>query len=213
MIHRFHEQMKASGIGKLLSWAVFMGAAGLCLGWANTWEDIRAASADITAVRAEFVQEKHLEILVRPLSSNGIFYFKAPHSLRWEYHSPIQSILIAHNGKTKRYVRKNEKVSEDAGANLPAVQMVLYEITRWLKGRFDENPVFSSQIEEGPKIVLRPREKNFADMIQRIELTLADRPGIIQSVAIYEGEDSFTRIEFKNVVLNPPLPDTLFQKM
>lgn len=205
--------MKKSGISKLLSCAAIMGAASLCLGWADAWDDIKAASGKVTSIRAEFKQEKHMKILVRPLLSNGIFYFKAPHSLRWEYRSPIQSILLTHNGKTKRYIRKNGKVSEDAGANLPAVQMVLHEITQWLKGRFDENPVFSSHLEAGPKIVLRPKEKSFAGMIQQIEIMLTDRPGIIKSVTIYEGEDSFTRIEFKNVILNPPLPDTLFQKI
>ena len=82
-----------------------------------------------------------------------------------------------------------------------------------LKGRFDENPVFSPYLEPGPKIILRPKEKTFADLIQRIELKLADRPGVIQSVTIYEGEDSYTRIKFKNVTLNPPLPDTLFNKI
>jgi len=205
--------MNKSGISKLLSCALIIGAAILCLGWGDTWDDFKAASGEVTSIRAEFTQEKHMKILVRPLLSDGIFYFKAPHSLRWEYRSPIQSILLTHNGKTKRYIRKDGKVYEDSGANLAAVQIVLHEITQWLKGRFDENPVFSSHLEAGPKIVLRPKEKNFAGMIQRIEVAFTDRPGIIKSVTIYEEEDSFTRIDFKNVILNPPLPDALFQEI
>jgi len=205
--------MQKSKISLMFKYAVILAAAGLCLGWGDTWDDIKAASGKVGAIQAEFTQEKHMKILVRPLVSHGIFYFRAPRSLRWEYRRPIQSILLTHNGKTRRFIRKDGAVSEDAGAHFPAVQVVLNEITRWLKGRFDENPMFSSRLEPGPKIVLRPKEKNFAVMIQRIELLLADRPGVIRSVTIYEGEDSFTRIQFKDVILNPPLPDTLFEKI
>jgi len=205
--------MRKSGLSKLFSYAVILAAAGLCLGWAETWEGIKAASGKVTAIQAEFSQEKHMKILLRPLVSRGVFYFQAPGSLRWEYRAPIESILLTHNGRTRRYIRKNGKLSEDAGAQLPAVQMVLHEITQWLKGRFNENPLFSTHLEPGAKIVLRPKGKNLAGMIQRIELKLAERPGIIKSVTIYEGEDSYTRIEFKNVILNPTLPDTLFKKI
>jgi outer membrane lipoprotein-sorting protein len=50
-------------------------------------------------------------------------------------------------------------------------------------------------------------------MIQRIELILSDRPGIIAAVMIYEGEKSYTRFEFKNAVLNQPLQDSIFRKI
>lgn len=188
-------------------------AAGLCLGWTDTWDDIKAAAAKVTAISAEFTQEKHMKILVRPLVSKGVFHFQAPRSLRWEYHSPIHSILLTHNSKTRRYIQKDGKFIEDAGARLQSMQVVLQEITRWLNGRFDENPAFSTRLEPGQKIVLRPKDKALERMIQRIEINLADRPGIIKSVIIYEANDSFTKIEFKNVILNPSLQDSLFRKV
>ena len=205
--------MKKIRIWNLFAYAVILASAGLGLGWADNWDDIKAGAGKVTSISAEFTQEKHMKILVRPLISKGVFYFQAPHSLRWEYRSPIQSILLTHNGKTKRYIRKKGKVIEDAGVDLPAVQVVLHEITQWLNGRFDENPAFIPHLEAGPKIVLRPKEKSLAKMIQRIEPVLTDRVGIIKSVTIFEGEDSFTKIEFTNMMLNPPLPDTLFLKI
>ena len=35
-------------------------AAGLCLGWADTWDGIKAAAGKVTAISAEFTQEKHM---------------------------------------------------------------------------------------------------------------------------------------------------------
>jgi len=185
----------------------------LCLGWADTWEGIQSAASTITSVRAEFVQEKHMKILAKPLVSRGIFYFQAPNSLRWEYQSPVQSILLMHDGRTKRYLKRNGVIIEDAGAHLQSMQLVLQDIAQWMNGRFEENPAFSAILEPGRKIVLRPKEKSLATIIQRIELVLPDRPGIIEAVMIYEGEHSYTRFEFKNAILNEPLQDSLFRKI
>ncbi|MFC1856839.1 outer membrane lipoprotein carrier protein LolA [Thermodesulfobacteriota bacterium] len=185
----------------------------LCIGWADTWDGIKEAAKKVSSVSAEFVQEKHLEILVRPFVSKGVFYFQAPNSLRWEYRSPIESILLMHDGKTRRYIKRNGEIAEDAGVHLQSMQVVLRDITRWLNGRFDENPAFSASIESDRKIVLRPKEKSLATMIQRIELILSDRPGIIEAVMIYEGENSYTRFEFRNVILNQVLQDSIFRKI
>ena len=197
----------------LLKKVLFLLTAFLCIGWADTWEGIKDAASTITSVRAEFVQEKHMKILAKPLVSKGIFYFQAPNSLRWEYRSPVQSILLMHDGRTKRYLRRNGAIIEDAGAHLQSMQLVLQDITQWLNGRFEENPAFSASLESGRKIVLRPKEKSLATIIQRIELILSDRPGIIKAVMIYEGENSYTRFEFKNAILNQPLQDSIFRKI
>jgi len=193
--------------------ALFLLTAFMCLGWADTWEGIQSAASTITSVRAEFVQEKHMEILARPIVSRGVFYFQAPNSLRWEYRSPVQSILLMHDGRTKRYILKNGAITEDAGAHLQSMQVVLQDIAQWLNGRFEENPAFNASLEPHRKIVLRPKEKGLANIIQRIELILSDRPGIIAAVMIYEGEKSYTRFEFKNAVLNQPLQESIFRKI
>jgi len=204
--------LKLKFLNSLLGTALLI-TAFLCLAWADTWEGIKSAASTITSVRAEFVQEKHMEILARPLVSKGVFYFQAPNSLRWEYRSPVQSILLMHDGRTKRYIKRDGAITEDAGAHLQSMQVVLQDIAQWLNGRFEENPAFSASLEPDRKIVLRPKEKSLAAMIQRIELILSNRPGIITAVMIYEGEKSYTRFEFKNAILNQPLQDSIFRKI
>ncbi len=63
-------------------------------GWANTWDGIKARAMKIKSVKAEFIQEKHLKILKKPLISKGIFYYKSPGSLRWEYFSPVSAAFL-----------------------------------------------------------------------------------------------------------------------
>jgi len=59
--------------------------------------------------------------------------------------------------------------------------------------------------------VLTPKEKSFSKLIRRIELVLSDRAGLMESVTIYESEDSFTKLIFKNEVLNRKVSDSLFR--
>jgi outer membrane lipoprotein-sorting protein len=185
----------------------------MCLGWADSWEGLKTAAGTVTSVRAGFTQEKHMKILTRPLVSEGILLFQGPDSLRWEYQQPIQSILLLHNGKTRRFVQKNGNLIEDASASLQSMQVVVQEITQWLNGRFDDNPMFAARLEPGRKIVMSPRDESFARLIQRIEILLSDRPAVIKSVKIFEGEDSYTKLEFKEVILNQELDEALFRNV
>lgn len=193
--------------------ALFLLTAFMCIGWADSWEELKTDAGTVTSVRAGFTQEKHMEILARPLVSEGILLFQGPDSLRWEYTHPIQSVLLLHNGHSNRFVQKNGRLVEDAAANLQSMQVVVQEITQWLNGHFDDNPAFTARLEPGRKIVMVPRDKSFARLIQRIEILLSDRPAVIKSVMIFESENSFTKLEFKDVIFNQKLDDVLFRKV
>ncbi len=185
----------------------------LLVGWADTWEGLKETAGSIETVQAEFVQEKHLEILNKPLISTGYLYFKAPESLRWEYASPFESVLLMHKGNVARYVKGEDGFVRDEGTRLQAMQIVMDEISMWLSGNFRDNPDFEASLEPGPVIVLKPKNEGFAAIIQRIELALSQTPGLIETVAIYESETSFTRLKFANERLNQPIQDSVFEKI
>ena len=117
--------MKKVQIHKIFVIAVFLLTVYMCIGWADSWEELSSAAGTVTSVKAEFVQEKHMKILARPLVSEGILLFQGPDSLRWEYTQPIQSILLLHNGKTRRFVQKDGNLIEDASASLQSMQVVV----------------------------------------------------------------------------------------
>ena len=179
----------------------------------ENWDRIKEKAGNIQTISAQFIQEKNLEILIKPLISKGAFYFRAPGSLRWEYTSPIQSILLMHDGKVRRFMGSENGFKEDAGPGLQGMEMVLQQITRWLKGEFSNNPDYYSSLEGDNKIVMVPKNEAFAKIIQKIEILLSDRPGVIETVTIYEGKTSFTKIRFRDVNLNGELADTLFESI
>ncbi len=186
-------------------------SAGLCIGWAQTWDAIRQSAGQLTSIQAEFIQEKHMAILSHPLISKGRFYYQAPGSLRWEYEKPIRSILMVDEDRMKHFIQQNNELVEDTGMPLQSMQIVLQEISGWLNGRFDDNPAFNAVLEPDRKIILRPKEKAFAAFIEKIELCLSDRVGIIDTVLIYENSDSYTKLVFQNVIPNEKIPTKIFR--
>ena len=179
---------------------------------AMLWDLVYAQEAmNIKSVSADFVQEKHLKILAKPLISKGKLLYQTPGSLRWEYASPVRSILLVHEGEAKRYVIKDNEIIEDSSAKMQSMHIVMDEITRWLSGRFDENPDFAVEGKTKRKIVLKPVKEALLKIIQRIDIHLSRTPGIIDSVVIYEGESSYTQLHFKNVTLNKKINNSMFK--
>ncbi len=195
-------------------------AAVICLcivlaGWTDSWESIRKESAKVSSVSARFTQTKRMKILASPLVSSGAFCFKAPGSVRWAYDGPVKSVLLLHQGASSRFTQGNSGWTEDAGIGAAATSVMLQEIMLWSTGRFTESQGFTAQLLAGaaPRIQLRPRDSSLGQIISGIEIIPApDRPGMIQSIIISEGEGNTTTFDFADVKINAQLEDGLFRK-
>ena len=156
----------------------------------------------VESVQANFTQEKQLPILAHPIISKGRFMFQAPGSLRWEYFSPIRTVLLMHDGHTRKFVHRDEKFIEEHGMGVDSMQIVLSEITGWLDGDITDTPTFQVQSKTDEQIILVPKEAALAKIISRIELKLLGQSGLMESVTLYEGPKSLTRMVFSEAELN-----------
>jgi len=116
------------------------------------------------------------------------------------------------NGRTRKFVQRNDHFAEEQGMGVDSMAIVLQEITGWLGGHITDTPTFKAQVQEGGLIVLTPKEAGLARIISRIELRLAGKSGLMESVTLYEGPDSLTRLIFSHGVLNEKIPAATFMK-
>lgn len=179
---------------------------------ADSWQDMRNAFSKVKSIKTSFIQEKRMRILSRPIVSKGRFFYRAPGDLRWEYDSPIRSVLLLNEGNVERFTWRDGKYSRDAGGSLEGLRFVLQDISGWLAGDFVSSTTFTAELKPGSpdRIVLSPREESFTKFIQRVELTLAPTPGVLRSVEIVESQENSTYIEFQNVETNLPFGEGLF---
>lgn len=164
----------------------------------------------VESVQADFIQEKQLPILARPILSKGRFAFQAPESLRWEYFTPVRTVLLMDDGHTRKFIQHDGKFVEEQGMGVDSMQIVLQEITGWLDGEITDTATFRAQVKESGLIVLTPREAALAKIISHIELKLLGSSGLMESVTLYEGPESFTRMVFSGGVLNKDIAASRF---
>lgn len=195
-------------MGRLLSCLLVC----LMLQFAHVSSGTAEMQQQLRSVQGDFVQEKHLKILARPLVSHGTFTFQAPQSLRWEYKDPLHSIMLMHKGKVEKIIERDGHFEQDNGVGAGSMQVILPEISSWLDGRFSDNPLFKTTRIDERTIVLTPQEQGLQAFISSIELRLGRQEGVMDSVTIFEGPDSFTRLNFTNVVLNREIPESFFQR-
>lgn len=166
----------------------------------------------IESLSATFIQEKRMEILVKPLVSTGRFYYRAPHCLRWEYLSPFRSVLLMKDGAARRFVDSGGKMVEDSSMRLEGIRLVMEDISKWLMGDFSHNSTFAVETPAPDRVTLLVKEVAISRFIEKIEIALSDKPGVIDAVTIFESQNSSTEIRFENVEVNPELKDTLFSE-
>lgn len=182
-------------------------------GAAGSLAQIRSAAETITSIKGDFIQEKQMPILAHPLIARGYFAYQRPGSLRWEYRQPLKSVLLLHNGQVRRFVQSDDRWMEDDAANVQSMDFILQEIAKWLNGHFEDNPMFHVSVEPGNRIIMTPKDQGMNRFIRRIELLMADQPGIMKEVVIFENADSFTRFTFINPKINEPIAPVEFQKV
>jgi outer membrane lipoprotein-sorting protein len=192
--------------------ALFMVPVSVARGGGDLSE-FREAAGKIKSLKADFIQEKHLKILNKPLVSRGRLFYRPPNYLRWEYTEPIKSVMLMRQDLVRMLLWRGGAWAEDAGQSVEVRRVVLDEISGWFGGRFDQAQGFEPRYEPGtpPRIVLTPKP-GLRDFIERVELLLSEQPGVITSVEIVEGPDASTVIEFTKVQVDMVLSDDIFEK-
>ncbi len=180
---------------------------------AQDWTSLKETFRNIRSVKAEFLQKRYLKILTKPLLSEGKLFFSIPESLRWEYLSPLRSVMLQRGSTIQIYNFSEGVWKPEMAQAVEARRMVLAEISQWFQGRFDESKAFRQRYSAGPpaRVTLVPGE-GINRFIQRIEIVLSAKPGVIDRVEIEEPGDSRTSIEFRNVEINSSFPSEVFEK-
>jgi outer membrane lipoprotein-sorting protein len=208
--------MKKSAWNRILFLCSAFTVAGLVSampGYSQDWASLKESFRNIQSVKAEFFQERHLQILKDPLLSEGRIFYLASGSLRWEYLRPLRSVMLQKGDSIRLYHFSESAWKQDMAQGVEARRMVLAEMSQWFQGRFEESKIFKQSYSQGPpgRIFLTPGE-GINKFILGIEIVLSDRPGVIDRVEITEPGGSATRIVFKNVEINASLPSKLFDE-
>jgi outer membrane lipoprotein-sorting protein len=184
--------------------------------WRQDWSTIRQAAATVKTIEAGFVQTRTLKILKKPLVSRGVMAFRRPNDLRWEYQSPLATLLVVRGGNAQRLIKRGSEWVSDASARLEAMKVVLGEIGLWLDGNFSASKTFRPELHaasaaEPARVDLLPIDPALAKIIARIAIVFGERPGTVEAIDIFEEGEGTTHIVFENPRYGQAIPDDRFE--
>ena len=192
--------------------ALVLAGSSVADAWTENWDSIRSSAQQMQSIEANFVQTRTLKILTRPITSRGVLLYRRPADLRWEYTSPVKSVLVMKGGNAGRYIRRGDRWVADSSAKLDAMKVVLGEINLWLGGNFSQSKTFKPELKPGnpATVEMIPIEPTLRNIISKIVITLGKDPGTVDSIDIHEGAEGTTHIVFSNVKYNQPIADDRF---
>jgi len=184
--------------------------------WYQDWDSIRKAAAGIKTIEASFVQTRTLKILSRPLVSRGIMAYRRPNDLRWEYRSPLQTLLVVRAGNVRRLIKHDNAWIADSSAKLEAMKIVLGEINLWLDGNFSSSRTFRPELRpaqagQPARVELQPVDPSLRKIISRITINFGERPGTVNAIDILEEGEGVTHIAFEDSAFGKAIPDQQFE--
>jgi outer membrane lipoprotein-sorting protein len=184
--------------------------------WYQDLASIRQAAAQVQTLEATFVQTRTLKILKKPLISRGLLAYRRPNDLRWEYQSPLPTLLVVRAGNAQRLLKHGTEWVSDASARLEAMKLVLGEISLWLDGNFTASKTFRPELRPASKdqpahVALFPLDPSLGKLISRIVITFGEQPGTVAAIDIFEQGEGQTHIAFADARYNQAIPDDRFE--
>ncbi len=184
--------------------------------WHQDWNGVRQAAATVKTIETSFVQTRTLKILRKPLVSRGVMAYRRPNDLRWEYQSPLETLLVVRGGSVRRLIKHGGAWVPDASAKLEAMKIVLGEIGLWLDGNFTASKTFRPELRPADKgqpahVDLLPVDPSLGKVISRIAILFGERPGTVDAIDIFEEGEGVTHIAFENPRYGQAIPDERFE--
>ncbi|MGR8940887.1 MAG: outer membrane lipoprotein chaperone LolA [Gammaproteobacteria bacterium] len=158
----------------------------------------RSLSADFKQV---LIDEKGMPVK----TSFGVFYLQRPGKFRWDYQKPFSQQIVADKGKVWFYDKDLEQVTvkklDESLGSTPAL-LLSGDVS------LEDNFTIEGQGKEGDMQWIKLLPKSTETTFKYILIGLTK-----DSLGGMELSDNFgqlTRIYFSNVLINPPIKQTLF---
>jgi outer membrane lipoprotein-sorting protein len=169
--------------------------------------------AGVETMTVDFTQTRELPMFEDKLVSEGICYFQAPESLRWEYILPFRTLLIYRDGRAAKF-----DIIDGNLRRIPQpddlIAAVMGEILDWMKGDFEASAEqYDIAVYELPDtwtLVFTPKSEDFAEFISAITLVFDRETAFIRTVTLTGAMEDTLVLAFSNQVNNRSLDSRLF---
>ncbi|MGB3223344.1 MAG: outer membrane lipoprotein carrier protein LolA [Desulforhopalus sp.] len=173
-------------------------------------QEIQLASDKVRSFSSPFIQERHLALFASPVIFHGQLIVVRPDRLRWEFTSPVPSVLIFRGDSGTRCNDEAPPVQFDLNSD-PVMRTVAEQLWLWLGGDYLKlNDLYHIEKKGNSSLVIIPKDESVSEFIWAVTITFSDGSRQPEEVEILEPGGDSTLISFQSYTLNSDIPEILF---
>ena len=174
-------------------------------------QTIEKEATTIKSIKTDFVQYKHLDFLSKDIETSGKMVFKSPDLLNWQYTKPYQYSIVFKSNKV--YINdQGNKSTLNAGSS-KMFEKINKMIVGSISGNmFDDKEFTISYFKTKDFCITKlvPKAKDIQKYIKQIDLYFPINEVTASQVKLIEPSGDYTKIVFKNKVLNAKIDESAF---
>ncbi len=178
-------------------------------------EEVALRNAGTTSLSADFLQEKHVSLLKRPLESHGFLCLRrqregkngdtAGERLLWAYTHPLRSGFVHEAGKGRLWEGDPSRARSADGREAALISGIVRHVLQWMD--IDPQALRAAyRLEPGDEarsLRLFPRRPAF---FARMDVSFSEDMTSVRRLSFVEAGGDVVRILFSSVEVNRPLP-------
>jgi len=172
---------------------------------------VNAVAKNTKTLTTDFTQAKHMDFLSKDIETSGKMNFKTPNMLQWQYVKPYQYSIVFKNNKI--FINDAGKKNNIDKGNSKMFDKLNKLIVGSVNGNmFDENEFTISYYKTKDFNItkLLPKDATLKKYVKQMELYFDKTGNTVSQVKMIEPSNDYTKIIFKNKVINAKIDDSVF---
>lgn len=172
---------------------------------------VNATAKNTKTLTTDFTQSKHMDFLSKDIETSGKMNFKTPNMLQWQYVKPYQYSIVFKNNKI--FINDAGKKNNIDKGNSKMFDKLNKLIVGSVNGNmFDENEFTISYFKTKDFNItkLLPKDAALKKYVKQMELYFDKTGNTVSQVKMIEPSNDYTKIIFKNKVINAKIDDSVF---
>lgn len=172
--------------------------------------EVQQVADSVQSFHCMFRQEKELSLFKNTVTFTGELRVDRPDQLRWEFRSPVSSVLLFSGDSGMRCSEKTQPVHFDLKSD-PVMRSVAEQLWLWLGGNYDRlSELYRLKCKGDYSISIAPKKASIQRFIQNITISFDPKTKHPQEVVVLEAGGDITRLYLFSYTLNLSFSDSLF---
>jgi len=172
---------------------------------------VNATAKNTKTLSTDFTQLKHMDFLSKDIETSGKMNFKTPNMLQWQYVKPYQYSIVFKNNKI--FINDAGKKNNIDKGNSKMFDKLNKLIVGSVNGNmFDENEFTISYFKTKDFNItkLLPKDAALKKYVKQMELYFDKTGNTVSQAKMIEPSNDYTKIIFKNKIINAKIDDSIF---